>query len=665
MHSPNSVRLTKGRFIQALSCPTKLYYAADKSYANQSIEDPFLAALAEGGFQVGELAKCYFPGGIEITSLNQSEAAAETYHLLKQDNVVLFEPAIEFENCLVRVDILVKSGNRIQIHEVKAKSFDSHEGPDFLKRDGSPNQGWKKYLYDIAFQKWVVQKAFPDWSISAHLMLTDKAQRTNTSGLNQHFPIVTDERGRKRVEYENTLSTKDLEPKILTSVNVDSICSDIFSSTDHGLGVTETFSQMINRLSNACKRHELIDFKIGKHCKECEFIAFETDRDSGLKEGRSECFQRKLGLDATIFKEPTVLDLWNYRGKDKLISKGIIRLRDVTEDDISVKPADLGISPTERQWLQVEKAKLNDDTVWIDKEGLKSEMNSWVYPLHFIDFETTMVSIPFGAGRRPYEGIAFQFSHHVVESDGSVRHAGQFLNTERGHFPNYDFVRALKGELESDEGSIFKYSGHENTYLNLIVEQLESDVAPPDDKDELISFIKSITHSKGGVVKHWKGDRDMIDLLEIVKRYYFDPRTNGSNSIKYVLPAILSRSSYLQDKYSKPIYGTPDGIQSLNFQSWQWLRFDKKGMPINPYDQLPKLFSAQEERQIELLSDNDSLQNGGAALMAYARMQFERMTDYEHHELSRALLKYCELDTLAMVMIYEAWYDDLNESTRP
>ncbi|GAB6153615.1 hypothetical protein JCM17380_23650 [Desulfosporosinus burensis] len=48
---------------------------------------------------------------------------------------------------------------------------------------------------------------------------------------------------------------------------------------------------------------------------------------------------------------------------------------------------------------------------------------------------------------------------------------------------------------------------------------------------------------------------------------------------------------------------------------------------------------------------------GGAALTAYARMQFEEMSKYERTEIEKALLKYCELDTLAMVMIYEGWKD--------
>jgi hypothetical protein len=35
------------------------------------------------------------------------------------------------------------------------------------------------------------------------------------------------------------------------------------------------------------------------------------------------------------------------------------------------------------------------------------------------------------------------------------------------------------------------------------------------------------------------------------------------------------------------------------------------------------------------------------------------MSDYERQEIKKALLKYCELDTLAMamVMIYEGWKD--------
>ena len=146
----------------------------------------------------------------------------------------------------------------------------------------------------------------------------------------------------------------------------------------------------------------------------------------------------------------------------------------------------------------------------------------------------------------------------------------------------------------------------------------------------------------------------MIDLLELVKRYYYNPATNGSNSIKYVLPAILNSSKYLQEKYSQPIYGAASGIPSLNYQDWTWIKYEN-GRVVDPYKLLPKMFQDIPEKELELLSADDELKEGGAALAAYARMQFEEMSEYERVEIQSALLKYCELDTMAMVLLYEGW----------
>jgi hypothetical protein len=146
----------------------------------------------------------------------------------------------------------------------------------------------------------------------------------------------------------------------------------------------------------------------------------------------------------------------------------------------------------------------------------------------------------------------------------------------------------------------------------------------------------------------------MIDLREMVVRFYYDPYTNGSNSLKKVLPAIFNRSDFLKDKYSKPIYGAKGGIPSKNFTDKQWLKIEN-GKVVDPYRQLPKLFKDYEGNVEELLSYSDELKEGGAAAMAYGKLQFEEMSDYERKELKAALLKYCELDTLAMVMIYECW----------
>ena len=648
------MKLTKSRFVTALTCPTKLYYMANKSFVDTSSEDTFLEALAEGGFQVGELAKLYFPEGVEVDSLDIELASKTTKTLLENDNVTIFEAAILYENCFIRVDILQKTGDQINLYEVKAKSFNSLQQPSFLKKNGEPKAAWKDYLYDAAFQKWVCLKAFPHWNVTAHLMLADKAQKTNTSGLNQLFKIV-ENNGRKRVEVNEPSSPSALSSKLLTAVNLNDVCEKIYLSTDHGLGREETFDQLVQRLSSACEDKDFISPTIGPKCAICEFNATLEEKESGKLDGRQHCFQTTLNVESDIFLRPNVFELWNFRGKDKLINEGKLLLEQMDDTDLEVVSAEIGLSNSERQFLQIQKAKSKDDTVYFDNEGLLKEMQTWEYPLHFIDFETTMVAIPFGANQAPYEGIAFQFSHHTLEADGTVTHEGEFLSAEPGKFPNYDFVRSLRDQLIGDNGTIFRYSAHENTYLNLILEQLQKATYPVGDKQELIAFIKSIASPSAKSEDPWSPDREMVDLLELVKKYYFDPAAKGSNSIKHILPSVLRWSSFLQTKYSKPIYGAKNGIVSKNFQDWTWIQKTPEGLVKDPYDLLPKLFTSATHVDERLLTNGSELKNGGAALMAYAKMQFEHISDYERSELQAGLLKYCELDTLAMVMIYEAW----------
>ncbi len=119
--------LTKSRFKLALECPTKLAYTRKKAYVDTKQNDAFLAALADGGYQVGELAKHYFPGGVDVETLNYADALAQTDELLKRDDVVIFEPAIRFGNLFIRVDVLVKRGNAVKLFEVKAKSYDTED----------------------------------------------------------------------------------------------------------------------------------------------------------------------------------------------------------------------------------------------------------------------------------------------------------------------------------------------------------------------------------------------------------------------------------------------------------------------------------------------------------------------------------------------------------
>lgn len=153
----------------------------------------------------------------------------------------------------------------------------------------------------------------------------------------------------------------------------------------------------------------------------------------------------------------------------------------------------------------------------------------------------------------------------------------------------------------------------------------------------MIEFIESITREKSEdkteVAR--EADRCMVDLFDLLKRYYYDPRTHGSNSLKYVFPAILSHSRFLQDKYSKPVYGNDAGIKSLNFKDKTWIERDATGSILNPYRTLPPIVAGFTFEEAERLISNSEIREGGSASLAFARMQFEEMSDVDAKRSAR------------------------------
>ena len=106
-----------------MSCPTKLYYSSKPAeFDNKDAGNEFMKALAKGGLQAGEIAKLYYPGGIEINARNKDDQLEQTSAALKQQNVIIYEATIKVGYKFIRVDILEKKGDLIKIIEVKSAS---------------------------------------------------------------------------------------------------------------------------------------------------------------------------------------------------------------------------------------------------------------------------------------------------------------------------------------------------------------------------------------------------------------------------------------------------------------------------------------------------------------------------------------------------------------
>ena len=638
--------LTKSRFKLAVECPTKLSYTGNPNFANARSGDTFMQALADGGFQVGELAKLMHPGGVEVTATDHAEALRQTNTLLEQHEVTIFEAAVCFNNLFVRIDVLKKTGNRLEVIEVKAKSYDAQK--PFLNANGTIPPAVLPYLQDVAFQVFVLRAACPQFEVTAFLMMADKAARATVDQLSQKFKIVRNGRGH-RVEIAPGTDDATIGAPLLAKIGVNGLVEKILSEPVRFPGGELPFAEAVARFSEKYEQCEKVEPVLGAHCGKCEFRTPLPTEQSGFH----TCWKSVTGWRDENFEGGTVLDLWNFRGKDALIRMGVFGVSAVTEGDLSLSDGEGPLTHGDRQWMQVSGHWLGGGDYFLNRDGLREIEATWIYPLHFIDFETSRTALPFHIGRRPYEQVAFQFSHHTMTADGKVTHAGQFLEAAPGVFPNYAFVRELRRQLCGDNGTILRWASHENSVLRDIWRQLEEDPNAPSDRAELQAFILDITTEKDRV-----GRRTMVDMCKLAELYYFHPSTKGSCSIKKVLPAIFGCSSLLRETYSKPFYGSVLGISSLNFKSWAWWQLQPNGQPVDPYALLPSVF-AEADPNVLTSDPDEELANGGAAMAAYARLQYEELREVERCQLASALLKYCELDTLAMVMIWQCWRAEL------
>ena len=648
--------LSKSRFKQGLECPNKLYFSNNNDvYHNVKNEDPFLQALASGGFQVEEYARLQYPGGILIEdpedreNYDYQDLANQTSELLKQENVVIYEAAFYINDLFIRTDVLVKKGTHIQLIEVKAKSLDPSQPYNFVGRSKKLVSSWKPYLFDLAFQAYVTQCCLPSYTITPYLCLVDKTKSATVDGLNQFFRVEKDANSRTGVR-KTFKQVSQLGENILHQENLSEVVSKIHNG-DHKYYDNLNFHEAVNLLSEIRTQNYYPNWPAQfSACKKCEFKKDDSEDGKKKQSGFEHCFKKQYHWTNQDFKKSNIFNVWDLKDP-KLMEQGLLFKSQLSPSDIKYKEKAGELDRTERQWLQIEKERDDDFTDFIDLEGLREAMRTWKFPMHFIDFETSTVPLPFHKGRRPYEQIAFQFSHHIYHEDGRIEHASEYINTVPGQFPNFIFMEELMEALRHDEGTIFCYSTHENTILNAIRDQLKA--SDHRLKEKLIAFIETISKPKNKHPDPWTTpERNMVDLCKVIKKFYYNPHTYGSNSIKKVLPAILRTGTFVQNKYSRPI--SEIQVTSKNIPSDHIWLTEKNGEIEDPYKTLKPVFDGLSQEEIETrLSGIKNIDDGGAALTAYGKIQYSNMEDWERDLISEGLKRYCELDTLAMVMIYE------------
>jgi len=217
--------LSKSQYIRGLQCHKSLWLYKNRPDLRTE-PDQAQESLFNTGYEVGELAKQLFPGGVEIVfdSDDFNGMIEKTRELISNGTEVIYEATFSEKGIFAMADILVKNGDGWDMYEVK--------GSTGVRDDHGVIE--EKYLNDIAIQWYAL---------------------SDTITLNRAYII-----------HINNQYIRKGELSIRALLHSEDVTQEVLKKQE---AIPEQLSQLQNILQG-----EIPDIDIGKHCDmpyHCDF----------------------------------------------------------------------------------------------------------------------------------------------------------------------------------------------------------------------------------------------------------------------------------------------------------------------------------------------------------------------------------------------------------
>ena len=218
----------------------------------------------------------------------------------------------------------------------------------------------------------------------------------------------------------------------------------------------------------------------------------------------------------------------------------------------------------------------------INKDIIKNLLNTFTYPLYFLDFESYQVPIPTIEGTKPYQQICFQYSLHYYLKENEKLYHKEYLSDDYEN-PMHELCKQLCKDIPMNSCVLVYNQSFEISRLKEMASLF------PEFREHLLNIVDNIK-----------------DLMPPFKNQdYYVKEMGGSASIKSVLPALFPND------------------------------------PSLDYHNLEQVHKGDEASSSYLL--------------------LPTLNKEEQKVLRNNMLKYCELDTYAMVKIYEKLVEKTKE----
>ena len=622
--------LSKSLFKLGLECPLRLKHALTRpALPRKSDEDEYMQMLARGGYMFEKLVRIYHPGeDMYVPKESHAAASARTLAKIKAGDCTLHETTFTHGDLMARTDMIRVHGSFIDLIEIKSASA---EADAQLETEATTlnTKAWQPYVIDLAFQVHVAGLALKaagiDKTIRAWFYLPNKNGIANAEECRGLFSITEQNSGgRPEVVYKGNAQAGDASSLIAIVDATEAVASA--HPQEHSI------AEATATLSGFAEGHRWPSPELGLKCKSCEFNV------PGQTSGYDLCWGTQARAEHHLFTLGFLgnLERGNPGTIQRIIAQAAPRapqITDLQDDDI------VGDGKLQRTWKRQIMA-VRTGRPFLSPELAKNPAGLMRclpehYPLFFLDYEGTRWALPSAPGCRPYGQVAFQWSCHVIDNPGASPRHVEWLDTESEN-PNVGFLESLRRVL-GEQGTIYHWSSYEITITQELADEIRGDAS----KADLVSWVDRNWGTPGSKKTAVKSERT-LDLLEISRGHFYDPAMKGSHSIKAVLPVIWKNPAiqklfpkYAVDQHGKAVKNPYDALPALTLED------SAKGSPI-------------DLTQLEAM---DIVKNGTGAMRAYEHVRYGLAAGQpaERKAIRRQLMRYCELDTAAMIMIWKHW----------
>jgi len=462
--SEKNIVLSKTDYLLYRDCHKNLWYKFHKPEIYDTADlSAFEKQIIETGNEVELVARGLFPSGFLIEGRGE-EAEEKTQELIENQEAVIFQPVFVRDGFLAAVDILIareKSAPQTNADFTQTNA-DKKLEYDIYEVKSTTDVDKKTHYHDLAFQINLLEKFGLKIDKSFVIHLNSEYVRAGEVDINQLFKI--------------TEVTEEVE--------------NIKEAVSQEMEVALKYIAQEEEPSGYC------DCVYKGRSNHCSTFSYSNEKVPAY--GVHDI--TRIGLSKTKLQD--------------MVDVGIFELSQVPEDVFDT------LTPAQQNQIETHLT----GRLLTDKFNIKKELDSLVFPLYFLDYETFPSAIPRFDGFSPYQQIPFQYSLYVLPEPDSTE-------SELKHFeflfsgatdPSAEFLKSLQENI-GEKGSIIVWNKGFECKINTELAK----------RNPGFKLFIDLANAR------------VYDLMEIFsKQFYVDKNFKGRVSIKNVLPVLVPELSY-------------------------------------------------------------------------------------------------------------------------